>query len=94
MQLEAIYHDGKLEFCRPVRFVHSRFVVRVDVPENELIEPTIRGGEEPLGAYASGWLLRLKAIRAAVMATPGVELQPVSDEQVERLRAIEMRQED
>ena len=59
MQLEAIYDDGKLEFCRPVRFAEGRFPVRVEVPAQELVEPMIKGGEEPLSAYASDWLCRL-----------------------------------
>jgi hypothetical protein len=93
MQLEAIYDDGKLEFCRPVRFAHGRFPVRVEVPETELIEFTTAEGEEPLGIYARGWLHRLESIRAEVMTTQGIELQQVSDEQLERLRMIEMREE-
>jgi hypothetical protein len=93
MQLEAIYDDGKLEPCRPARFAHGRFPLRVEVPEAELIESTTAEGEEPLGAYARSWLHRLESIRAEVMATPGAELQQVSDEQLERLHAIKMRLE-
>ncbi len=93
MQLEAIYDDGKLEFCRPVRFAHGRFLVRVEVPEAELMESPTAEGEGPLGTYARSWLRRLEAIRAEVTATPEIELQQVSDEQLDRLRMIEMREE-
>jgi hypothetical protein len=93
MQLEAIYDDGKLEFCRPVRFAHGRFPVRVEVPEAELVEPKAPEGEEQLGTYARSWLHRLEAIRAEGTTTQGIELQQVSDEQLERLRMIAMREE-
>jgi hypothetical protein len=87
MQLEAIYHDGKLEFCQPVRFVHGRFLVRVDVPENELIEPTTGRPKSPWApTLAVG--CAVDAIRAEVMTTPEAELQPVSDEQLERSRSL------
>jgi hypothetical protein len=39
------------------------------------------------------WLRRLESIRAEVMTTPAAELQQVSDEQLERLRMIAMREE-
>lgn len=93
MQLEAIYDNGKLEFCRPVRFAHGRFLVRVEVPEAELVESKAAKGEQQLGTYARSWFRRLEAIRAEVTTTPEIELQQVSDEQFERLRMIEMREE-
>jgi hypothetical protein len=93
MQLDAIYDDGKLEFSRPVRFAHRRFLVRVDVPELELIEPKTGEVFDPLSAYASSWLRRLESIRAEVMTTPETELPAVSEEQLERLRAIDTREE-
>ena len=40
-------------------------------------------------AYASQWLTRLEAIRKEVMQTPEETLPPVSDKQLERLRAFE-----
>jgi hypothetical protein len=93
MQLEAIYDDGKLEFCRPVRFTHGRLLVRVEVPEQGLVEPMIKGGKEPLSAYASDWLCRVESIRTEVLTTPEAELLPITDEQLERLHAIKMRVE-
>ena len=40
-------------------------------------------------AYASQWLTRLEAIRKEVMQTPAETLPPVSNKQLERLRASE-----
>jgi hypothetical protein len=65
----------------------------VDVPEQELIEPMIKGGEEPFSAYASDWLCRLESIRTEVMTTPEPEVPPITDEQLHRLHAIQMRVE-
>ncbi len=93
MQFEAIYDDGRLDFCRPVRFVHRRFLVRVDVPELELIEPTTEPVAEVLSAYASRWLRQLESIRTEVMATPDSELPAVNAKQLDRMRASEMREE-
>ena len=89
MQLDAIYDDGRLEFAQPVRFAHGRFRVRVEVPSHELIGD----GNEPLARYASRWLRRLEAIQKEVMELPEEELPSVSDRQLERLRAIKLRED-
>ena len=38
MQVEAIYDQGKLEFLKPVRFVHQRFPVRVDIAPYDMAQ--------------------------------------------------------
>ena len=39
MLIQATYDDGRLEFDRPVQFARRRFIVRVEVPEQELVQP-------------------------------------------------------
>ena len=39
MQIQATYEDGRLEFDRPVQFARRRFGVRVEVPDQELVQP-------------------------------------------------------
>ena len=39
MQIQATYEDGRLEFDRPVQFARRRFSVRVEVPDQELVQP-------------------------------------------------------
>ena len=38
MQIQATYEDGRLEFDRPVQFARRRFRVRVEVPDQELVQ--------------------------------------------------------
>jgi len=93
MQLDAIYDDGRLEFSSPVRFAHRRFRVRVDVPAEELIGTAPTTEERVLTAHASQWLRRLDAIRREVIEVPEGALPAPSDEQLERVRAIELRED-
>ena len=39
MQIQATYEDGRLEFDRPVQFARRRFIVLVEVPDQELVQP-------------------------------------------------------
>ena len=39
MLIQATYDDGRLEFDRPVQFARRRFIVRVEVPDQELVQP-------------------------------------------------------
>ena len=39
MRIQATYDDGRLEFDRPVQFARRRFIVRVEVPDQELVLP-------------------------------------------------------
>ncbi len=93
MQLEAIYNQGRLEFIHPVRFAHNHFRVQVDVPEQEIIGPASKAPEAPLSEYAAQWLARLETIKQEVLQTPEDHLPIVSEKQLERLRAIEMRED-
>lgn len=36
MQIEAIYHQGQLQFSIPVRFNHEHFGLTVDIPDQEI----------------------------------------------------------
>lgn len=39
MQVEAIYHHGKLEFAQPIRLRQQSFKITVDIPDAELLSP-------------------------------------------------------
>lgn len=41
MQVEAIYNHGTLEFLKPVKFIHQRFPVRVEIAQQELSQPEV-----------------------------------------------------
>lgn len=36
MLIEAVIEKGQLRFLHPVKFVHDKFLVKVDVPEAEI----------------------------------------------------------
>ncbi len=111
MQIQATYEDGRLEFDRPVQFTRRRFRVRVEVPDQELVDPKgdipiaatsdpepatqaeMAASGESLPAEASRWLSRLEAFRAEAIADQRGAPGTLSDEQLERLDAFEMRED-
>lgn len=97
MQVDAIYNNGRLEFSKSIRFKRTRFKVKVELPEQEIIHDTSQFGlfgiEEPLSKDALAWLEELKKIQQTVMNIPEDQLPEITTEQLERLEAIEMREE-
>ncbi|MEA3640966.1 MAG: hypothetical protein VBE63_13615 [Lamprobacter sp.] len=51
MQIDAIYDQGRLEFQRPVTLKHQRLRVRVEIPNQEMIEA--QSGPTPLPTTAA-----------------------------------------
>ncbi|MBK5970198.1 MULTISPECIES: hypothetical protein [Thiorhodovibrio] len=41
MQIDAIYDQGRLEFQRSLTLKHQRFLVRVEIPDQEIANPTL-----------------------------------------------------
>lgn len=37
MQIEAIYDQGKLQFLKPVKFLHQRFPVKLEISPQEIV---------------------------------------------------------
>jgi hypothetical protein len=38
MQLEALYKQGKLEFFTPIKFINQQFRIRVEIPDQEIVQ--------------------------------------------------------
>ncbi len=37
MQINAIYDNGSLQFKYPIQFKHTRFSVKIEIPDHELV---------------------------------------------------------
>ena len=90
MKLEAIYHRGRLEFSRPVKFKSDRVRLKVEVPDNEVIHPSEQDHLPPeLHKQAEDMLAKLEAIRNAPLP-PDDQLPEVTPKQLERIEAFEL----
>jgi len=97
MHIDAIYDQGRLEFQRAIKLKHQRLLVRVEIPDQEIIEapapPTLP--DYDLGDFAPG--IREKVQLMAALAerarhdplpeAPGAE----SEEERQRWAAVELR---
>jgi len=96
MQIDAIYDQGRLEFQRPVTLKHQRIRVRVEIPDQELVEhqapslptydladfpPEIRAAVERMAEIAE------QARHVTLPASATAE----SEEEQQRWAAIELR---
>lgn len=74
MQVEAIYNNGQLEFNPPIYFHRHRFVVKIDIPEEEIMLPeTAAFPSFDLALFSSGVLLevaRLETIQQQALIRP------------------------
>lgn len=93
MQIDAIYDNGRLKFARPVRFARNRFRVRVEIPEQEIIEPNERAVEAELSVFGDEWLTRLEAIKQEVLRIAEEDLPELTEKQQERMRAFALRED-
>jgi len=93
MQLEAIYDHGQLKFAQPVTLKHDYLRLIVNVP-NEEIFPS--GNPYSLSAEvierARDMRERLDAIRNAPLP-PDAELPELTEKQLERIAAFELRED-
>lgn len=93
MRLEAIYDNGRLRFLSPVRFARERFRVAVEIPDQELLHPSVLETElEELDEYTREMLAQLDAIRDAPLP-PDADLPPLSEKQIERHEAFALRED-
>ena len=93
MQLEAIYNNGRLKFMQPVRFIHDKFKIRVEVPEHEVVVSTQKLPDESRGAQPDEWLDRLEIIKKEIMQTPEDELPVLTAKQQQNIRAFALRED-
>lgn len=98
MHIEAIYDQGRLEFQRPVTLKHQRLRVRVEIPDQEIIDaqaptlPTYELADFP--AEIRDKVQRMTAIaeqarREALPASATADAD--SEEAQQRWAAVELR---
>lgn len=96
MRLEAIYNQGKLEFNPPLQFRHSRFAVKVDVPEQEITDPkmfTLPSFDLSIfSTQVLAEIARLEAIQQAALDRPITKAVENEEEQL-RWAAFSLRNE-
>lgn len=97
MHIDAIYDQGRLEFQRPITLKHQRVRVRVEIPDQEIID-----AQAPLPTYDLADFppdIRDKVERMATMAEQARQkalpasatLAPESEEEQQRWAAVELR---
>ncbi len=75
MQVEAIYNQGALQFSTPLHFVNSLFKVKVDIPDQEILTPTLeqQSANHPPSARLDAIIGR--AFRQANKGKPSVNMK-------------------
>lgn len=94
MQVEAIYDHGRLEFTRPLQLRHEHLRLTVEVPDEELVTPAPATYNLPpeVLAHAQATRDKLDAIRNAPLP-PDNELPELTEKQLERIEAFELRED-
>ncbi len=92
MQVEAIYHNGKLEFIPPLHLKHERMRVVVTVPDHEVELPPLHGLPAEVIERARMTLARMEAIKNAPLP-PDEYLPDLTEKQLERIDAFALRDE-
>jgi hypothetical protein len=100
MLADAYYDNGKIEFTRNYRFRHSRFSIRIEVPDDEVLKDLDITMEqhrtsgyslrEEVEALSSSLKEKLDRIRNAP-APPDDEFPPLTPKYLERLEAYALR---
>ncbi|MCF7979354.1 MAG: hypothetical protein K9L82_15350 [Chromatiaceae bacterium] len=95
MHIDAIYDQGRLEFQRPVTLKHQRLSVRVEIPDQEILDaqaPSLPTLPPEIVAQARAMRERLDAIRTAPLP-PSDQLPALNAKQQQRLDAFALREE-
>lgn len=101
MEIQTVWQDGVFKPVQPLRL--KRTLVTIKVPDEEIadIDPA-KGKEYTSEPYKTApvvqtrtdaLLIRLEQIHNEILALPEDQLQPVTDKQLERMRAMEMRED-
>jgi hypothetical protein len=99
MQFEAIYNQGRLEFSQPIYFHHHRFLVKIDIPEQEIAQPeTVTFPSFDLALFSpavQAEIARLEAIQQKALNQSIAADKEAEESEEERLRwaAFELRNE-
>lgn len=89
MLAEAWYDNGKIELTGNHRFKHTRFKLRVVVPDEEIMNETPAHLSQDVLAPAKEMLARLDAIRNAPL--PVGDDDELTEKQLQRMEAFELR---
>lgn len=93
MQIEAIYNHGQLTFAQPLRLKHDNLRLIVNVPDEEIVTNDNPYNLPPeVLKSAQAMRERLDAIRNAP-PPPDDELPELTDKQLERIAAFELRED-
>jgi hypothetical protein len=90
MLAEAWYDNGKIEFARNYRFRHNMFKVRVEVPDDEVVNEGNSAIPVVTLTKAQEMLAKLDAIRNAPLSTDG-DNDEMTEKQRQRMEAFELR---
>jgi hypothetical protein len=91
MQVEAIYHQGRLEFVHPIKFKHDHLRLVVLVPDDEVESSSASFALSPaMQASAQEMLDKFSAILNAPLLAED-ELPTLSSKHIERMEAFELQ---
>ncbi len=101
MEIQALWQDGVFKPVKPLHL--KRMLVTIKVPDEEIADiGPARENEVPSGANkttpevrerAEAFLKKLEQIHCEILALPEDQLPVVTDKQLERIRAMEMRED-
>ena len=101
MKIEAVYENGILKPTRPLRL--KRKLVTIDIPDEELLAEVAEIEQQDVykkynlphevQVMAEAMRARLAAVAEEVMSIPEDELPAVTEKQLERMKAFEMRED-
>lgn len=89
MLAEAYYIDGKIEFTQKIHFRHTRFKLRVEVPDEEIIAENQPDISPQILNQAQEMLAKLDAIRNSPLVPDNDD--DLTEKQRQRLEAFELR---
>lgn len=101
MEIQTVWQDGVFKPMQPLSL--KRRLVTIKVPDEEIadIDPTDgkKYTSEPykiapvMQTHTDALLVRLEKIHNEILAMPEDQLPTVTDKQLERMRAMEMRED-
>lgn len=89
MLAEAYYIDGKIEFTQKIHFRRTRFKLRVEVPDEEIIAENQPDISPQILNQAQEMLAKLDAIRNSPLVPDNDD--DLTEKQRQRLEAFELR---
>ena len=94
MQIEATYHEGRVQFARPIRLKNHPIRVRIDIPDDE-VDPAESPREYDLSLFSTGVQKEVERLRALQLTCAADELAqeqgPVNEEENARWAGIALR---